>query len=159
MSDFDFKRMVQLFVLCMTLFRNSYYTIKPRHMSFTDDIEKFKNYFWGINMYDELLREFEMCRVSLITFRRRWQWLGRGKAKKLFDVYERCVLSLHVFVMEHIPASRIDLRGIVSPMILKLYDITKHKSLSTIQAIFAGTVKQVIMDLELKENEFHFLVG
>lgn len=69
MSDLDFKRTIYLFILCTTLFPKSYYSVSPRHSSFVDDIENFKNYRWGINMYEESLRELELCNRNLIAIR------------------------------------------------------------------------------------------
>lgn len=50
-------------------------------------------------------------------------------------------LILHVFVIKHIAASGIDLIGIVNHMMLKWDVSTQNKSLSAVQAVFAGTTK------------------
>lgn len=44
MSGINFKRMAYLFVLCITLFPNSYYNVNSRHLNYVDDIENLENY-------------------------------------------------------------------------------------------------------------------
>lgn len=55
--------------LCTTLFPNTYYSVYPRNLSFIHNIENFKSYIWGINVYEELLREPNLCKENLIAIR------------------------------------------------------------------------------------------
>lgn len=67
MSDLGFKKNAHLYVLCMILFLNSYYSIEPRHLSFVDDTKNFKTYPWGIDVLEEILREHNIYKESMIT--------------------------------------------------------------------------------------------
>lgn len=51
--------MVYLFVLCTTLFVNSYYNVTPQNLSFIDDMENFDKYRKDIDIYKEILRELD----------------------------------------------------------------------------------------------------
>lgn len=59
---------------------------------------------------------------------------GRWEAQELFDVY----MILCVFAIEHIIASRTGLISTVSPMMLKWDATAQHRSLTVVQAQFAG---------------------
>lgn len=61
--------------------------------------------------------------------------------------------SLTFFIVEHIPASGAYLIGFVSLRMFKWDTITPHKSLSFKQAVFAGTAKQLIVDLDQKRTK------
>lgn len=86
MFDFNFKRIVYLFIMCYTfLFPNSYYSANPQHLSFVDDIEHFKTYTWGMDVYRELLRELGLCNVFLIDIREAMVVVrGEGKPELMY---------------------------------------------------------------------------
>lgn len=52
-----------------------------------------------------------------------------------------------------------DLISVISLRMLKRNAITQSKSLGTMQMVFAGTAKQVIVDLELTVDQDHLLDG
>lgn len=40
---------------------NSYYSVNPCQLSFAEDIENLEKYPWGIEVYEEILRELDLC--------------------------------------------------------------------------------------------------
>lgn len=75
------------------------------------------NYPLGIDVF-KLLRELELCKGSLIKNRERMAVAGGDRKPKLINM-ARCAFIVHVFAVEHVPASRTDLIGIVNLMMLK----------------------------------------
>lgn len=47
----------------------SLYNVNPFQLSFINDMENFGKYFWGINVYKNILRELDMCKGSPIAIR------------------------------------------------------------------------------------------
>lgn len=68
-SNIDFNRILYLFILGMTLFPKSYYSVNPHNLSFIDDTGYFEKYPWIIAVYDEISRDLDLCRESLIPIR------------------------------------------------------------------------------------------
>lgn len=62
MSDLNSKRMIDLFVMYMTLFPNSYCSVNPQHLSFIDNIENSESYSWGFDVYEELLTRWNYAK-------------------------------------------------------------------------------------------------
>lgn len=103
MFDLDFRRMVYLFVLCATLFPNSYYSVNSRHLNFVNDIENFETYPWVIYLYEAFLRELKFMQESLITIK--GAMVVAGVERSQVDTHGRMALILYVFPVEHIHAS------------------------------------------------------
>lgn len=113
MSDLNFKRIVNLFVLCTTFFPTSYYNVLSQYLSFLNNIENFENYPWGVDAYEEILRELSLQNETL------WK-IKFGEESKNKEVYLRgCTVSLHYFVLKHLPDCETDLFSVVSPRMLK----------------------------------------
>lgn len=68
---------------------------------------------------------------------------------------EGCALLLHYLSW----SNTLDLISIVSPTILKWAPIPQFKSLKSVQRVFSGAAKQVIIELTPIINEKHLLVG
>lgn len=66
MSDADFIRLVYIFVLCTTIFPNSYYIVKPKHLSIVKDLDTFEGYVRGIDVPDNLLLEHKCARNNWV---------------------------------------------------------------------------------------------
>lgn len=49
-----------------------------------------------------------------------------------------CAMILHYFALEHIPTSRIDLIGVVTPRVLKWDTIIQYKTLRAVQQELMG---------------------
>lgn len=64
LPDLDFKRMMYLFVLRITLFPNYDYSINPRHFSFVDGVKNYKIYPWGVDVHDVILSELDVCKET-----------------------------------------------------------------------------------------------
>lgn len=75
-------------------------------------------------MYEELPREICLCKENLIATRESMVVAGGETKPKLVYMVE-CVLILHLFAVEHIPASGKNLIGFVRPNMLKWDSITK----------------------------------
>lgn len=80
-----------------------------------------------------------------------------SKGKLVF--MQGCALILYYFVVEHIPASEIDLVSVVSPRMLKWETIPQYKTLRAVQKVFFGASKKVIVELRPTTNERHLLIG
>lgn len=102
--DEDFVRLMYLFVLCTTLFRNSYYNINPKHLSTVEDLKTFEVYAWGIDVLDNILLELQVCKEGLPLKRQKVSDNIEGSKSKMVSM-EGCDLILHYFVIEHIPGS------------------------------------------------------
>lgn len=116
MSDLDFKRMVCFFILCTTLFPNSYYNVLPRHLSFVDDVENLKNYLWGVDVYEEILMEIKktlwqssmgksertrrfirgMSTITSLFYPREHPWLWNLVHKSFLSVGDNNDIMFHV---------------------------------------------------------------
>lgn len=55
---------------------------------------------------------------------------------------------LHVLIVEYFSTFGLDLIGVFSLMMLKWDAITQSKSFNTMQAVFSGMAKQLIVKLE-----------
>lgn len=52
-----------------------------------------------------------------------------------------------------------DLIGVFSLRMLKWNAIDQHKSVRTVQPVFSGATKHVIVELKSAINEYHLMVG
>lgn len=91
----------------MPCFPNLYYNVDYQYLSFVDDID-FKNYPLRFNVHEEILVELDRCNTKLNETRASVCKDG-GELKSKVVYIAGCVGILYYFVLDHIPASGIDL--------------------------------------------------
>lgn len=97
----------------MKLFLNSYNNVNPQYLSFVADIENFEKYPCSINVYEEILRESDFCRGSLIAINEvRREYVGHeeeGKPKSFLAYMAGRAMTLQIYASECIPSFVTDL--------------------------------------------------
>lgn len=84
--------------------------------------ENFEKYPWSIDVYEEILRELDICNESMTIRESKRDDVVHGKDGKLksplFYLW-RCATIIDTSVFEHVLSSMTDLVSVVSPIMLE----------------------------------------